>query len=680
MGTRFTTAILLTAINFITPICTTCSSQSPAFPPPSYSGSHPELFETFEQIEESLASLFANRSDLNTSSYSVEVTSPHSTLWSAFHTAVEKDPERPGAEQVDGSSVYRIASITKVYTVLGILQQHAAGNLSLDDTVDEYITVLKTLRYRSGGTHNIPWGDITLRSLASQLSGIPRDWAQGDLITALPDPSVVGLPPLPPSAPERSDLPKCDEYGKYMPCKARDLLDYLLDKPPVFTPNQKSTYSNIAFELLGLVLANVTGENYEDYIESSILRPLNMTSTSFQKPSDSVAVLPKGNAWYWDVDEGVQNPTGGLYCPASDMSVFLRHLLKTYSNIANAKVNWLLPVSFTPGWKSFYGMPWEIYRTDRILGSSSGRTVSFFTKGGGLPGYRTLILLVPEYDLGITIFTAGEETFIDQVMDIVTTSLIRGADVLAARQVAHKYTGTFLAAGPGPGSRAINSSLQLSYSDTHGLEVTKWISNGTDMLSAIPSQFHFPKDRRFHAQLIPTALYRDPERKRGELWRITFTFDRLGGDVDDYDYGDDNDSDTILDRGPSRSGSSSSSAPGVWADFCVSDVDTMMYAGKPLSEIVFWDPDITTGPDDEGGTEEETLGARYGMVEMTAFRINMTRRHSVGGSVVGGDCCGEGGVGGSGSVSEKNVLHHGRDRDHDHEKLLVQDKTRTRQA
>lgn len=87
------------------------------------------------------------------------------------------------------------------------------------------------------------------------------------------------------------------------------------------------------------------------------------------------------------------------------MSTFLRYILGNDKDIAHADLNWLLPVSFTAGMGSFYGMPWEIYRTDKILlpddnAGGSGetpraRTVTFFTKGGGLPGYRTLILLVP---------------------------------------------------------------------------------------------------------------------------------------------------------------------------------------------------------------------------------------------------------------------------------------------
>lgn len=528
-----------------------------------------------------------------------------------YHTAEDKNITRPGAERVDETSRYRIASITKVFTVLGILQQHAAGNLSLEDTVDKYIPYLHSSHHhRTGNTGSIQWDKISLRSLASQLSGLPRDWAQGDLLMDpdLIDPTTIGLP-ISPSFSEISDLPKCDSYNSYKPCTAQELLDNLTRRPALFAPNTKSTYSNVAFELLGLVLANVTGSSYEEYIRTSILHRLGMSQTSFVKPPDRVAVLPKGNAWYFDVDEGVQNPTGGLYCSSNDMSTFLRSILRNYKDIADAKLNWLLPVSFTAGMGNFYGMPWEIYRTDQILvpdgnvGSSGEmrrtRTVTFFTKGGGLPGYRTLILLVPEYDLGITIFTAGDETLLDVLLEMLTVPLIRAADELAAQQVKETYVGTYTF--PSTKEKTINSTLTLTYTSAHGLEINEWISNSTDMLNILPKHFKLPQHTKFHAQLIPSGLYRDEAKQIGELWRIATVVDRevppepVPGP---------------LNENKIHSGLWSASTH-VWDEFCLTDVDGIMYAGKPLSEVVFWDRDEKTGT--------------FGNVELTAFRINLTR-------------------------------------------------------
>jgi len=88
----------------------------------------------------------------------------------------------------------------------------------------------------------------------------------------------------------------------------QELIETVQKMEPVLAPNQQSTYSNIAFEILGLVLSNVTGLPYEEYIAASILKPLAMNNTTFSKPQDTVAVLPKGQSQYWDVDEGVLNP------------------------------------------------------------------------------------------------------------------------------------------------------------------------------------------------------------------------------------------------------------------------------------------------------------------------------------------------------------------------------------
>jgi hypothetical protein len=125
------------------------------------------------------------------------------------------------------------------------------------------------------------------------------------VLTKLPDPTKLGLPPPNNSA----SLPHCYPYDEYKPCaeagKSRvclisplqlisaDLITAVKNLKPLFAPNAKSTYSNIAFELLGLVLTKVTSMPYEEYIASSILGPIGMSATTFITPADSVAVLPK---------------------------------------------------------------------------------------------------------------------------------------------------------------------------------------------------------------------------------------------------------------------------------------------------------------------------------------------------------------------------------------------------
>jgi hypothetical protein len=71
----------------------------------------------------------------------------------------------------------------------------------------------------------------------------------------------------------------------------------------VFEVNDRSTYSNAAFALLGIVLERATGKKYAEIISSSILEPLGMNHTVTTKPKDSMGVIPSGpNDWAQDLD------------------------------------------------------------------------------------------------------------------------------------------------------------------------------------------------------------------------------------------------------------------------------------------------------------------------------------------------------------------------------------------
>jgi hypothetical protein len=111
--------------------------------------------------------------------------------------------------------------------------------------------------------------------------------------------------------------------------------------------------------------------------------------------------------------------------------------------------------------------------------------------------------------------------------------------------------------------------------------VTQFISNGTDVLASPLPSFSSPETafRPWHAQVVPTSLYRNQTALNGELWRSLIIIDRLS-DEDD-----------------------------VWDDFCITDVDQATYAEVPINEMVFWS-------DDNGKIIE---------VELPAFRVSLKR-------------------------------------------------------
>ncbi|OCK78310.1 beta-lactamase/transpeptidase-like protein [Lepidopterella palustris CBS 459.81] len=542
-----------------------CYNPSPAFPPPDLKSDDPILCKAFASINAALLIAIASP-EYSTAAYSIEVTSSKESLWSAHHTAQDRNKSRPSVDRVDGDSLYRIASITKTFTVLGILYQHAAGNLSLDDSVDTYVAELQGKQNGS-----IPWKDITLRSLASQLSGIPREFAQSDLMNEIGDPTDFGLPPV-----SREGLLKCDEYAdNYDPPY---LLASIRNQKPLFAPNQKSTYSNIAFELLGLVLENVTSQSYSSYMTSSIFSPLSMTLTTLETPPDKYGVIPKG-PHYWDVDEGVQSPTGGIYSSSSDMSKYLRYILTHYNGINHA-LNWFHPVSYAEGLNSFYGMPWEILRTSRIL--STKKPVTFVTKSGGLPGYVSRIFMLPEYDIGITILVAGSGgSLVSRIGEIVTVELVRAAESIALRQLSERYAGNYSST-----KQSLNSLITLKV-DKNGLYISQLISNSTDVLtSGLPYLAGAPVDGKWHAVLVPTLLSRNNTVSHGAFWRILIAPDRPEGE-----------------------------AEMVWDDFCITNIDAVTYAGKPINEVVI------RGCETGESCEE---------VELSGFRVVLKREGGSG--------------------------------------------------
>lgn len=254
------------------------------------------------------------------------------------------------------------------------------------------------------------------------------------------------------------------------------------------------------------------------------------------------------------------------------MSKFVRYVLSNYNGLS-PQFNWFNPGSYSTSISSYYGMPWEIYRTSSILPSTS-RPVTFVTKGGGLPGYFTYIIMVPDYDLGITIFTAGKSNaLLDLIREIVTVPLLKAAEEVAQSDLLNRYTGLFTA-------KNLNSSIILAQDASRSLYVKSFISNSTDIFSTWrPLLEPLIHDSPFRLQLVPTLLYRDEKNHKGELWRGTIVLEERDDEA-------------------------------IWDDFCTTDIDMFYYAGTPLLEVVFW------GGEDGGNVEK---------LELSGFRVKMGR-------------------------------------------------------
>ncbi|KAJ5524823.1 beta-lactamase family protein [Penicillium frequentans] len=535
-----------------------------SYPAPIYNLN--TLKSTFQEIDNSLNKLI-EAGDYNGSSFSLEISSSSQTLYTKYHF-----DKSLGGSPINGSSAYRIASNTKLFTALGILKQEAAGKLGLDDEVTKYIPGLLN-------DTRITWKSITIRSLLAHLSGLPNNYGDEDLLLMLSNPSVIGLPPL--DTDERDNLPKCGAYsGWTVACTNADLDENLYNVNSVFPSQKETSYSNIGFDLLGQVLAKVTNMKYEDYIKEAIFRPLGMHETSFTVPPASVTASA-GSGSDWGVDEGADNPSAGIYSSSSDMMKFLRWVLKNYEKVTPS-LNWFQPAAWNSGSHSLLGYPWEIFRTTSIL-TNTKRPVTFYTKGGGLTDYYTYSFIIPQYDLVVFMGVAGDLSALNTIFTDVLNPLVIAAESEAQYQLKTSYGGVYISIDP-----SLNSSIALTQTESRSLYISSWISNSTDVLAnLIPFVSSTAgTNGEIYFQLLPTFQARRAHDGRvGEVWRLIDV-------IDDYD-------------DPTNSTT-------VWNDYCVANIDPFSYGTVPLNEIVFW-----RNSSDHRSTVES--------VTLSAFKVDLRR-------------------------------------------------------
>ena len=194
---------------------------------------------------------------------------------------------------------YRIASVTKAFVSVLILQLEAEGKLDIDDSVAKYLP---------GVVPN--GGAITLRELMSHTSGL-FNYTDDDAFVKDP---VTNF--------SRSWTPQ-------------ELLALAFAHPPNFAPGTNYSYSNTNYIVLGLVVEALTGKPLGQVLQERIFTPLGLTSTSFPL---TIEVAPDFVHGYVklegtpliDITPGL-NPTwgwaaGGIVSNARDVTAFYRAL------------------------------------------------------------------------------------------------------------------------------------------------------------------------------------------------------------------------------------------------------------------------------------------------------------------------------------------------------------------
>ena len=166
----------------------------------------------------------------------------------------DRDSKTPNTME----TVFELGSITKQFTAVAIMQLVEQGKLSLDDTLDKFIPEYKYAK------------DVTIHQLLNMTSGIPDYLYCGVLGFTMDDLKHVSI---------SSFLSLQSMLGEVAttPLEKDDLVRRISEYDLNFTPGTKLEYSNTNYYFLGMIIEQLSGLSYEDYIHRNILDPLGLT-------------------------------------------------------------------------------------------------------------------------------------------------------------------------------------------------------------------------------------------------------------------------------------------------------------------------------------------------------------------------------------------------------------------
>lgn len=295
---------------------------------------------------------------------------------------VEKRP-------VTADSLFRIASMTKAFTALSILKLREEGKLSLDDLAESYVPEMRGWTYPTKDSPR-----IRIRDLLTHSAGLVDDNPWGDRQTPLPD----------------AEFTKMLQQGV----------------PFSSAPGSHYEYSNFGFALLGRIIANVSGQPYRRYVEQTLLTPLGMTSSGYEIGEWPVERRAIGYRWEegrWkgepDMRDGAFGAMGGLQTSASDYARWVAFLLSAWparddadnGPVSRASVRMLAEGSNFTSVAQRYGASGAA-ACRQSLSYGFGMRIAqdcelglTLAHGGGYPGYGSHVMLMPDYGVGIFVFT-----------------------------------------------------------------------------------------------------------------------------------------------------------------------------------------------------------------------------------------------------------------------------------
>ena len=325
--------------------------------------------------------------DLN--AISIALVNDQTVVWA--HGFGYEDPKN--LIPADANTVYRVGSVSKLFTDMAIMQKVEKKELDLDAPIQKYLPDF---------TPNNPYDiSITLRQLMSHRSGLIRE-------------------------------PKKGNYFADDEVSLKATVESVVGSTLVHPPESKTKYSNAAIAVAGYTLESVYKTPYVDYMKKNVLEKIGMSNSSFAPNKEIHSKLAKAKMWSYDGREFPAPtfelgmiPAGSLYAPVTDLAKFLKLL---FSNGVGERGIVISPETFkemvTPQFGGDYNRGYGIG-----FALSKHKGYQKIGHGGAIYGFSTQLSALPEIKFGVVTASSVDIT------NSITTKLSNYAlDLL----IAHK--------------------------------------------------------------------------------------------------------------------------------------------------------------------------------------------------------------------------------------------------
>jgi CubicO group peptidase (beta-lactamase class C family) len=336
---------------------------------------------------------------------------------------------------VTTETVFRIASISKTFTAVALMQLWEQNRFGLDEPVNQYLRAYK-VEHRDPRTP-----PVTFRHLLTHTSGIGELRTVSDVFRFR---KVIGL------AADEGEQPSLSEYygGRLEPSTA---------------PDRKWAYANHGFATLGQLVEDISGIPFEQYMIERLFEPLGMRGTDYLRSERVRDRLATGYAANKDSYKPVKyqeiapRPAGSMFSSIDDMALYVVGLLNEGTGERGAILKpATLRTMLTPHYQVDERIPAMglAFFLDRL----DGHPVAYHN--GNWNGFASSMYIAPDDNLGVLLFTNTSTLTTDGLTRQVVRHLLGvpdprtrlpRLDVPPAPEAWPELTGAY---GPRPGFRS----------------------------------------------------------------------------------------------------------------------------------------------------------------------------------------------------------------------------------